>query len=459
MRRVIQLFTLFSLLITTGFGCNLQSAAVVQASKPVQLVWWRVFDDADTVSSIIEAYRKVHPNITITYRKLRPEEYEKELLNALAEDRGPDIISVHNTAMMKWQPKLLPLPPELKLAYQVEKGTIQKQVVTEIHTDKTIRLDQLKNTFVDQVAADAILPFADAKGVLTDQIFGLPLGLDTLVLYWNRDLLNAANIAEPARTWDEFLTHVQTLTKFDAKGGILEAGAAIGTADNVERSVDILSGLMMQNGAVMRQGNQATFDVIPAGLSRETAPGSEALRFYTDFANPGKKAYTWNDQMPDSLTAFTSGAAAYFFGYAYNLPVIRTLNPKLSFGIASLPQIDPTHVVNVANYWLESVSAKTKHPNEAWDFVQFATKAGNVDSYLKKAGKPTAVRSLVAGQLEDLSLSVFAGESLTAKSWYVGKDPDAGEATMNGLIRSVIAGSLIEEAIHVAAGTVSQTMQ
>lgn len=455
MKHFIRIFVIIVILVLTGLGCK-----EVTPPKKVTLNWWRVFDDSDAVAQIVQDYQTLHPNVSINYRKLRPEEYEEELINALAEDRGPDIFAIHNTAMGKYQPKLLPLPRELTITYQYVKGGLKKETVVETRKEKTIRLDQLRDQFVDQVAYDVILPYRTETGEVTDRIFGLPLALDTMVLYWNRDLLNVARIPEPARTWEEFLQHVTLMTKYDPQSNIIQAGAALGTAGNVERGHDLLSVLMMQNGTQMMRDRSVTFNQVPAGEERGTLPGLEALRFYTDFANPSKEAYTWNSDLPNSLDAFTSGTAAYFFGYAYHLPTIRARAPKLNFSLAPIPQIDPANEVNFANYWIEGVSSKTKNPDYAWDFVQFATKADHATSYLEKTKKPTALRSLISTQLDDVDLSVFASSVLTAKSWYQGKDPAAAERAFSDMIENVVSGMMeAGEAINIAAGQVSQTMQ
>ncbi|MBI4281076.1 extracellular solute-binding protein [Candidatus Uhrbacteria bacterium] len=447
-------------LVLTGIGCRWPGREQREALQPKELVWWGVFNDSDAVAPLIAEYRKLHPNISITYRKLRFEEYERELLNALAEDRGPDLFTVHNTAILEFQPKLLPLPPEVKIAYQVTRGRLRKETVTEIRTEKTLRLDQLKNMYVDQVARDAVASYREDNGTVADRLYALPLAFDTLALYWNRDLLNAARIPEPAKTWQEFLEHVKTLTKFDSAGNIIQAGAAIGTAENVERAADLLSAIMMQNGTVMLENGAVLFDQIPPGLERPEPPGLEALRFYTDFANPAKEAYTWNNQMSSSFDAFTGGTVAYFFGYSYHLPTIRARAPKLNFGVAALPQVDPAAPVNFANYWLEGVSQKTKYPDEAWDFLLFASRPPQVSSYLDLAKKPTALRSLVPVQLDDPELSIFASEVLTAKSWYRGVDGQTAEVAFGQMIQQVVDGThSFEEALSIAAGTVEQTLR
>ena len=138
--------------------------------------------------------------------------------------------------------------------------------------------------------------------------------------------------------------------------------------------------------------------------------------------------------MPEALEAFTQGRVAFFFGYAYQQPALNN-HPELRWGVAPIPQADAVNNrVNFANYWVETVSKKSTHQNEAWDFVQFATRAEAAKNYLKVAQKPAALRSLIDGQKSDPFLSSFAGELLTAKSWYKGKDVGLAEQAMADMI-------------------------
>ncbi|MEK7211070.1 MAG: extracellular solute-binding protein, partial [Patescibacteria group bacterium] len=182
------IFLSLAFLIFLGVGCKTPSKEVQEASKPLTLTVWSVFDDYDGFSDIISSYRKIHPNITIDFRKLRYDEYETELLEALAEDRGPDIISLHNTWLGKHQSKLLPMPAQKKLAFQEVQGTVKKEMVWVVKTMPSLGLRGLRNNFIDQVYKDVVWRTDDAKPV--DAIYGLPLSVDTLVMYYNKDLLN-----------------------------------------------------------------------------------------------------------------------------------------------------------------------------------------------------------------------------------------------------------------------------
>jgi len=456
------ILSILAALTLSGALCKTVSPAVTEASKPVQLSYWRVFDDSDAFTDIISEYNKIHPNVSITYRKLTYDEFEQKLLQALAEDRGPDIFSIHNTWMGGYQAKLLPLPASITLPYRTIQGTIKKDVIWEMQTKKSLAIKDVKSQFVDQVASDVVMPAVDEKtGATTDKIYGLPLSLDTLTLFYNKELLNAAGIPEPAKDWQTLQDHVKKLTKQDAQGNITQAGAALGAANNIDRSTDILSVLMMQNGAQMTDDSgRATFNLVPEGLAGRTLPpGIEALTFYTDFASPQKEVYTWNETLPNSLDAFIQGKVAYMFSYAYNLPSIKARAPKLNFGVAKLPQISGNKEINFANYWVEVVSKKTAHPNEAWDFVQFAAGADMAQKYLNKTDKPTALRSLIQKQSEDIELFPFVSQVLTAKSWYKGKNALAVEQALKDMITSVISGAKVAaEAINLGVQKVNQTL-
>lgn len=414
-KKISIILVLFVFLLTSGIGCKKKT--VEEVTQKITLNYWRVFDGPDTFADIIAKYNQQHPYITINYRKLRYDEYEEALLNAFAEDRGPDIFSIHNTWMRKYESKIEPMPSQTTMVFPVVQGSIKKEVVSETKVIRGLNLRELKQNFVDAVYSDV---------VIGDKIYGLPLSVDTLAMYYNQDLFDQAGVIDVPNYWNrDFQQTVKKLTKQDLRGNILQSGVALGGSVNIERYSDILSILMMQNGAtMMSDGGQVLFQTIPANSSDQSYnPGLMALRFYTDFANPIKEVYSWNNSLDNSVNMFASGKLAMMFGYSYHLPTIKAIAPKLNFLIAPLPQIEGSGVpVNFANYWIEVVSKKSQHKNEAWNFIQFLTSAEQAPSYLSKAKKPTALRSLVAKQKEDLEIGVFADQVLTAKSWYKGSN-------------------------------------
>ncbi len=441
------------MIVTGGFRCKWISPKEKALLDPIELTWWGVFDDPQDFSEVIADYQVIHPNIRITYRKLRPEEFETALLEALAEDRGPDIFSIHNTWVTKYLSKIEPLPAKTTMAYEVTQKSlgIKEETLIEVRDTPSITPAQLKDAFIDAVYADV---------VRAEKIYGLPLSVDNLVLFYNRDLLNNAGIPLPPTTWLNLQEQVKKLTYQNQEGNLIQSGVALGGAGNVERATDILALLMMQNGAQMIDGRRVTFGFIPPTFPDRTYnPGPEAVRFYTDFANSSKEVYTWNDTFPNSIDAFAQGKVAMIFGYNYHIPYLEAARAgKLNYGISSMPQIEGRPQTNFANYWVQTVSQKSKHINEAWDFIQFITKKAEVKKYLDKTARPTALRSLIEEQTNNDQLKVFADQLLTSKSWYQGNNAQAMENALKDLIEAVKSGASLDDSINLAAQKIQQTL-
>jgi multiple sugar transport system substrate-binding protein len=444
------------LVIFVGAGCGGPSQAQILASTPVTLTIWRVFDDSSTFAEITSTYRAIHPNVSFSYRELRFDEYEDELIRAFAEGNGPDIFSIHNTWVGEYASLIQPMPPSVTIPYSEVRGSIKKEVIYTVQEEPTISKRNLKTEFVDVVEKDVVRQYKpNSQAEAVERVWGLPLSVDTLALYYNKDLLNAGGIAEPPLTWTQFQEQISKLTLLGTNDTILQSGAALGSGKNVERGTDILSLLMMQNGTQMVDDRgRATFAKDIDGVFL----GIDALRFYTDFANPLKQVYTWNEDQPNSFDAFTSGKTAFFFGYSYHASLIKTASPKLNFSITGAPQIDGGKTVNYANYWLETVAKSSPNTDWAWDFIEFAASTEHVQRYLKAANKPPARRALINTQSEDEDLSAFANQVLTAKSWYKGSDAKVTEEALNTLIEDTLKGEPVENSLKNAQNKVNQTL-
>lgn len=418
----------------------------------VTIEYWRIFDDSDSLNEVIEIYKSQYPYVDIVYKKFRYEEYEDALIEAWAKDEGPDIFSVPNSWISKYKEYAAPLPAYTNMQLVTTSSQYGKEEIEIKPQQKSsYSVNELSTYFIDVVAEDV---------VIDNEIYGLPYSVDTLALYYNKNLLNQASIALPPRTWIEFVADVPRLTLLDQDGSIVQSGAALGAVDNVPRSVDILTLLMMQSGADMTDvsGNNVKFH-----NESQTQPGyfpaQRALQFYIDFSSPSKEVYSWNEDMPDALGAFSQGNLAFFFGYSYHLQQIRAeAGAGVKFAISEMPQINLDNQVNYANYLVEMVALKSSNQNVAWDFIKFAAHQENVESYLNKTNKPTALRSLINSQLGNFDIKTFATQALTAKSWYHGRQPVESEQALGNMINYVLNGeATIEEAVNLASQQVQTT--
>jgi ABC-type glycerol-3-phosphate transport system substrate-binding protein len=428
--QVCLLSCLLVLFVTSGAACSsTPSQSLLDRAKPFNLNYWRVTDQPDDFGEIVTRFKVFYPNINITVQNIRAEEYKNALLEAWAEDRGPDIFSIPVSQLHEYKTKISPLPSEVTTV----KTTIKKSFLSteaQLSEEKisSPSLRALRESYIETVPNDIIID---------NQIQGLPLSMDSLVLYYNRDILNNAHIAVPPTTWDQFIEDAKLTTLVDKERNFIQNGAALGTANNLGYSTDLLSLLMLQNGTVMETGARATFDQAAVN-DPSYYPGQEALKFYTDFANPGSDRYTWNAKMSSAFQIFIEGRLAFYFGYIDDLKKIKESAPKLNFDIVPVPQLSGSpRQINYGNYWLETVSKKTKYPNEAWAFLLFATQPDNNATFLERAKRPTALRSLVDKQLNDYDLAAFAKSVLTSKTWYHGRNYESVDKTFKEMIRAI----------------------
>ncbi|MFH1598218.1 MAG: extracellular solute-binding protein [Patescibacteria group bacterium] len=444
-------------------GCKRPETIPADKLAPKTLTFWGVWDDSEDFDAVIKDYEAEYGNIDIEYRKLKAEEYEDLLFRAWSAGEGPDIFMVHNSWMREYQTFLAPMPETTRMArFSLTKnlfGKEERQISMETITFP--RVSDVKNMFVDVVSQDV---------VIEDQIYGLPLSVDTLALYYNRDLLSSENIFLPPTIWEEFSKEmVPQLTKQDEQGNIVQSGAALGTNNNIDRAVDVLALLMLQNGTLMI--NEARKDVAFANEVNDYNAGLGALEFYTDFASPAKIAYSWNQSMPDALETFVQGQLAFMFGYSYHISSIEQRGTRLNYGIAPMLHINPDgtdknptgvgrKTINMANYWVLGVHTESDYPEESWSFINFiASQEEEAEKYLEKTSKPGALVQVLNTQKNDPVLEVFANQALSAQSWYTGYDAVATEGYFKDMIDSVILGrSTSLEAITLAAEQVEKTL-
>lgn len=467
---------LLGLLMITGAGCGSSEpapAATEQAAQPVTLEYWGVFTDTDDMTVLTTAFQAKHPNIQIRYRKFRPEEYEQKLLEAFAEDRGPDLFTIHNTWFPKYKSKLSPMPDKIPYPEFVKSGSGISEKTTVVMKEATgISLKQMRDSFVQVVEMDTMARVSTTSTKVG--VFALPFYMDTLAMYYNKDILAQNAIVKPALDWNQLRSHAKTITRYvkDSET-ITQPGIALGTGRGVHRAGDILIALMAQNGALIAKDDGGFAFHTPGNTTPardEALPGARALRFYLDFGNPYSDAYSWNYDQGDALEAFAAGKLGYYFGYSYDMPTIKSKNPRLNFDVAALPQFEAQKPKNVSNYWMETVSNKSKYKNEAWLFIkETATDKEALAKFLKQTKRASALTALIETQKDEIDVSVFATQSLTGRTWYRGKDSAAADLILNELIDNTRArllnpneeynvDELMQEAVNRAAARLNDTL-
>lgn len=413
-------FVLIVLVLLVAFNVR----GIVGGGVRTSLSVWGT-DPNEAWVGILKNYSALRPNVDVSYTFVDPSNYKAAVLNALAAGKGPDIVYVGNRDLFADSAKLVSAGPQ------------------------QFDLLKLREAFPAVVEEDFLL---------AGQIGALPLYIDTLATIYNRDMFDQAGIATPPKTWDEFLKDVPLLKKSE-EGQISQAAAAIGGSEkSVDAAADLLALLMIQNGAKMNNEERTLASFASGG---STAFGYRAFDFYLQFANAASTYYTWNDSQPNSIDAFARGKTAIIFNYSSVLPKIANLSPFLNVGIVPMLQTKSSNTdVNYASYQGLGVSSQSRSPSLAWDFIIYATtNEAAAKSYSDATGRPPALRTLIARKSNDLKLSVFAKQALTARSWLVPSD-DIVKDVFSRTIQSVLAGQVgSAAALKQAEGQINQYYQ
>jgi len=448
---------LASTLVLSGCGCAPSATPVVD-----NITIWGTWDDTDIYQQFISQYKRDHGNVkNITYRKFPCNEtecadYMREVVQGLAAGNGPDIFQINNTWVPSQKDKMLSLDEV-------------NDKLTTAGKEQIMNLREYGETFVPVAMKDLVSK--DADGV--QRIYGVPLWIDDLAVYYNRDIFNMAGLAPPPKNWTwqsqtaqggaNFESYASKMTSIDQYGNIKRAGAAIGYGKNVDRAPDILSVLMMQMGSpIVDDSWQSVFtNRIAAADGSYFSPGEAALTFYTNFSNRSQVAYTWNKEMWNSVDLFYAGQLGMMINYSHRIQTIQQKAPNLNVGIAPLPQILPnSKPMNFASYWGMAVSKQAASSDqkaiECWNFLKYITDTDQSDAYATQTHRVSPRIDLIDKYKQDPWLGVFADQALSATSF-----PEVNNARISTIFQNAIdsvrdQGITPNDAITTAAQQVSQ---
>ncbi|MBN1374398.1 sugar ABC transporter substrate-binding protein [Candidatus Dojkabacteria bacterium] len=313
-------------------------------TEKIEIVYWGLWEPNSVMEDVIAAYEAKHQNVKIIYVQKSFSQYEASLPYRLSEEAGPDIVRIHNTWLPVLQKHLTPLPSKIMSTSEYSQNFYNTAVKSFTGSDNAI--------------------------------YAIPLEVDGLVLYYNKDLLAQAGFTSPPTDWDEFLEMSIKLTKRSGTT-ITQAGAAIGTANNINHADEIIALLLLQNSAnIIAQDGKAS-------LSNQKV--KESLSFYTGFV---KTHNVWNDALSNDLVMFHSGKLAMMFAPSWRVFDIINANPEINFDIAPVPQLPANQVpIDLGSYWGEAVSAQCDHPEIAWDFIKYLSEAEQLRSMYSNASK------------------------------------------------------------------------
>jgi len=302
---VFGVIAVLAMLVFAGFiGTPGGDSGTVATGGTVEM--WGTIPERD-INEFITEFRNENDTFRINYRETNPLSFNRELVEAIARDRGPDIVLFPHELMIENEDLLITIPYE------------------------TVSQRQFQDTFIN--ASEVLMT--------PEGIVALPFAIDPVVMYWNRLIFQSAALAEVPKFWSDFFVLTPLLTKQDQRGQIVQSTIALGEDRNINSSKDILTAMFMQTGDKIAERTET--GKLKSVFAETNGPAT-ALNFYTEFSDPNKNAYSWNSSLPTSKDYFTSGRLATYLGYMSEYDELKELNPLIDFDVAVIPQIKGSEI-------------------------------------------------------------------------------------------------------------------
>jgi len=402
---VIILFILFALGGIVFFATFRDNESLAD----VDILIWGEENQALLNGFLSEFNKNTDNSFSLSYKEIKSEDFVATVTDAIASDRGPDIIILSTKDLLRFEDKLFPIPYE------------------------SISERSFRDIFIEGGEL-----FLAKEGILA-----LPLSVNPLVMYWNRDMLQSSGLSSPPQFWSEFFLFAERLTEKDDALNINKSALAMGEYQNVQNAKEIILSLLLQNGnKVIERGSDLGPPRVVLNRSSEAGASSaeSAIRFYTEFSNPTKITYSWNRSKNNSREEFISGNLALYFGLSGELREIREKNPNLNFDVAFFPQNSGSNAKNVASEIKGlAVLKRSKNINVALAVASSFASKENIASYAKITALPPVRRDLL-GEPPGLAFEdLFYRSALVAKSFL---DPDSlkTDAIFQNLIERIVSG-------------------
>jgi ABC-type glycerol-3-phosphate transport system substrate-binding protein len=377
-----------------------------------EVVMWGTVD-ADLMNSVSDALNEADYNLGIKYRFIEEDRLVQTVLEALAAGTGPDIVMFPSDRFMELEDKFQRIP-----------------------------YDVLSEREFQDIFIEAGEMFMDYNGIVA-----LPIMVDPLITYWNRDLYSNAAVSRPPLFWDELPALIPSLTKTDGTRTIYQSAIGMGEYQNVAHAKNIMQALLLQSGnpvitrIAATSNRAATFDaVLTRRFERALDPASAALSFFTQFADPSRDTYTWNRSLRMSTDAFAAGELATYFGFASELPDIQRQNPNLNYDVAPFPQARAaTAKRSFGRVWGLAIPKNSKNAGSAYTTMLAITSQAGVSALSADSVLPPVRRDMLTTPPGNTWGRTFYDAAFTVRGVY-DIPPTESNKVFRDMIEAVTSG-------------------
>lgn len=328
-------------------------AAPALAETEITFHLWGSPQEGEVWTRVAEAFQTEHPDVTVKVEVADWDSYWEKLRVLVAGGTPPDVFAMDAPLYPDWQ---------------------SRGALLNLQT----YLD------ADPAALDGVFPVTLEAYKTPEGFFGLPRDFQTIVLYYNKDMFDAAGVAYPteAWTWDDLRATAKKLTLDKDGDGATDQWGFWAEAYDQEPFW----------GSVIWSHGGDVVDVAAGKTLIDSAEAAAGFEFIRAMWLDDKSMPTASQLAQYGYDGFLSGISAMGVSGHWSVPDYAAAGIK--FDVAPMPAGPAGRAtgVNSAGF---VISSATKNPDAAWAFVKFAT--GEVgQSELSKLGFAIPIRESVA---------------------------------------------------------------
>lgn len=426
---LIILFSIAGFAFFYFFTLSSNSPDKEKQAKQVELTFLRnltnpAFNQA--YEEVVAAFEAAHPNIKINMQSMHwGSEYELRLRTELAAGNHPDIMAIDspNLALYANSGSLLSID-----SYMKAEGNIED------------------------------IPEGVLKGLTyKDEIYLAPIVESSIALFYNMNIFREAGIPFPSgnpnnpMTWDEVLEIAKRINN-PAKGVIgIDPAQGFG---NGEGPAYFKMPILWQFGADVLSPDSSTAEGYLNSIE-----ALEALQFYQDLYS--KHGVAAVDMPPAPFETDKLGMTVLGSWAISELQQTPGFVLGEDYGVAPLPKGQNQVVPNGG--WALGISSKTKHPEEAWEFVKFATGYEGSKMFVEISGDLPARYSVAKDfpELNEYPKNIFVQQDQNySKSRPVTPAYPVISEAIKDLFEDVgLEGKNVEEAANIAVEKINNGLK
>jgi multiple sugar transport system substrate-binding protein len=289
--------------------------------------------------------------------------------------------------------KELPEDADAQRQQMVQNATAKSDAYSVLVMDVVWTSEFAANQWISEIPEDKVpdlgklLKPTVETAKYRDKLYGVPITSDGGLLYYRKDLLTAAGITDPPKTWAELTAACQKVAALPAGKGI---GCYAGQFEKYEGlTVNFSEAVNSAGGKIVGDDGKPNVD------TPEALAGLEELTNGFKTGAIPKAAITYKEE--ESRRAFQDGKLLFLrnWPYVYAKAAATDGTSKVAgkFGVAPLPGKDGTGVSSLGGHDY-AIASSAKNKATAIDFINFMASEERQKANIEKTSQAPTWASL-----------------------------------------------------------------